>query len=155
MTGTLKLNTNFDMRKAVQLLAGISRRADNLRPWFDKVARAMVASEITNFATQGSLDGGWPPLSPKYGLWKATNEAGRPMMVSTGKLLASVSRKDRLVQSMTGKSMKLGSDVNYAHFHQSGTKNMPKRKVVVLPESVMGALKQDLSMYVAHGRLIS
>ena len=155
MAGTLKLNTNFDMRKALKTLAGVSKRANDLRPWFDKVARALVVSQITNFATQGSLDGGWPPLSPKYGLWKAANEAGRPTMVSTGKLLASVSSKDKLVQSMTGKTMKLGSDVNYAHFHQSGTKNMPKRKVVVLPESVIDALKKDLSMYVAHGRLLS
>lgn len=136
-------------------LTAINARGRNVRPWFDKLAKALVATQITNFATKGSLAGGWPPLSPNYGLWKAANKPGRPMMVSSGALLRSVSSRDRLVQSMTGTTMRIGSDVDYAHFHQNGTRNMPRRKVVVVPESVVKALKFDLAAYVANGKMKS
>jgi phage gpG-like protein len=155
MAGKLHIRTKYDDRKAMWLISGVNHRGENLRPWFNKLAKALVAAQITNFATQGSLAGGWAPLSPNYGLWKAVNEAGRPMMVSSGKLLASVSSTQKLVRQMTGKSMRIGSDVSYAHFHQNGTRKMPQRKVVVLPESVIKVMKRDLAMYVAHGRFKS
>lgn len=146
---------DVDSAKAVASLQAIAARTQDTRPWLRKLATALAAAQLMNFSTKGSLAGGWAPLSPDYGLWKRSNMPGRPMMVSTGRLKASVTSRDRLVQSMTGTSMRIGSDVHYAEFHQSGTRNMPRRKVVVVPESVIKLLKRDLARYVARGRLES
>lgn len=137
----------------IATLTAINARGHNVRPWLNNLAKALVQVQITNFATQGSLAGGWPPLSPEYGLWKATNQPGKPMMVSSGKLMRSVTRRDRLVQSMTNTSMRVGSDVHYAQFHQNGTRHMPQRKILVVPESVVKAMKYDLAAYIAKGKM--
>lgn len=150
-----RMRFGMNKNRAEARIKVIEARTKNLRPWLDKVAEAVAMAERLNFATHGSLVGGWAPLSPEYGSWKHLHRPGMPLLINTGKLAESLTVKNRLVLRMGLTSMTLGSDVNYAHFHQYGTRKMPRRKVLVVPESVVKAMKKDLAMYVVHGRWAS
>lgn len=139
---------------AVAAIKRTKQKMNNIRPWYKKLARAIAAAQLLNFTTEGSLAGGWAPLSPEYAAWRLVHAPG-PIMVRTGHLMLSLTSERELVKSMTNRSMTLGSDVAYAHFHQTGTSHMPQRKVLVLPESVMKAMLKDLAKYVVEGRLES
>lgn len=152
---TIKIKTKIDDKRVVARMSAIRVRGGNIRPWFNKLARHLAEAQLMNFMTQGSLAGGWAPLSPQYMTWKAKSNPAAPMMVRTGDLMASLTNRDRLVQSMTGTKMRIGSDVDYAHFHQRGTRNMPARKILIVPESVIKGMKRDLADYIVNGRMRS
>ena len=88
------------------------------------------------FNTQGSHGGsGWPPLSPNYAAWKAKNYPGAPILVRSGLLRESLEKNNAYsIVDIQPKSMNIGSRVNYAIFHQQGTRKLPQRKIIQLSE---------------------
>lgn len=144
----------MDDRAVLNRLTVIEQRTKNLRPWFDKVADAVAVAQMINFTGHGSLVGGWKPLSPQYAEWKHSHYPG-PIMVISGKLMESLTKRPFAIERMTGRTLEIGSDVSYAHFHQKGTKNMPRRRILVIPESLLKSMKRDLADYVVNGRLKS
>lgn len=105
-------------------------RAETCVPPLVVMIKPMVqAMFVENFATNGLPSGGWAPLSPSYGAWKALKHPGAPTMVATGKLFESLTvglREDKI----TNNSVEFGNKVRYATFHQYGTTRMPMRRLV-------------------------
>ena len=107
--------------------------AVDLRPVWLELRERFVRYETRTFSSQGGVSGRWAPLSPEYGAWKAQHYGGKRILQRSGDLMRSLS-SDLAIEVITPHSMLLGSDSRYGHFHQTGTKNMPRRKVIDLSE---------------------
>ncbi|MGV2855426.1 phage virion morphogenesis protein [Glutamicibacter sp. AGC13] len=112
------------------VLERFSQRIEDPTPVWDGLADRFVELQKKNFSSQGStMSGGWSPLSPKYGAWKATHYPGRPILVRTGELKDSLAGKLG-IREFNRKSMTVGTQVAYAAFHQNGTRHMPARRLI-------------------------
>lgn len=116
------------------LLSDMELRSDSFEPLLELFGREQSIGETAIFASEGAIVGGWAPLSPIYAAWKIAHYGPRPIMVRTGALMASLTGNPMGVSEIGPKEAKFGTDIRYAHFHQSGTCKMPKRKIVeVIP----------------------
>lgn len=117
-----------------RLLVDMGVRSDNFEPLLELFGREQAIGETAIFASEGAIIGGWAPLSPIYAAWKLVHYGPRPIMVRTGALMESLTGFPMGVSEIGPKEAKFGTDIRYAHFHQSGTRKMPKRKIVeVIP----------------------
>jgi len=82
-----------------------------------------------NFLTNGLPSGGWAPLSPAYGAWKALRYPGKPTMQATGRLFASLT-VGLSTDKIKNDSVEFGNKVRYSTWHQYGTTRMPMRRLV-------------------------
>ena len=150
-----RVRTSINTRAVEARIDGIQQRARNLRPWLDDLADKIADINRLNFMTNGSVVGGWRPLSPDYLRWKQRKKPGSPTLVFNARMMESLTRRPFGVEQIGRRSLRIGSDVHYAEFHQTGTRNMPARKVLVMPESLIKTMKHDLADYIVNGRLRS
>lgn len=75
------------------------------------------------------VGGRWQPLSEPYGSWKAKKYPSAPMLVITGALKDSMTKKGAAGNiNLVGKfSGVFGSTVDYGIYHDEGTDKIPKR----------------------------
>lgn len=113
-------------------LLDVKRRALDLSQPFQAFIPYWMEQERQVFAAQG-LPQTWPALSPAYAAWKAKRYPGKTIL----------RRSDRLYQSLTTfgadtiaegrpRSLRFGTRVPYWQFHETGTRRMPARPVMVL-----------------------
>ncbi|HID08258.1 MAG TPA: hypothetical protein EYP10_14050 [Armatimonadetes bacterium] len=82
------------VESVIQELGGYRDRAKDLSPVWRMIARDMMDLERKVFASRGAILGAsWAPLSPRYAKWKARHYPGRPIMVRSGRLFASLTRE--------------------------------------------------------------
>lgn len=73
-----------------------------------------------NFRSDGGLVGGWKPLSP-FTIMMRRNGSSKPLQ-DTGILRASFNpKKDSRALTIEGNTVKIGSAVPYASYHEFGT----------------------------------
>lgn len=102
----------------------------NMRPAYEAVADYQANEWAKQFRTGGAYYGTrWPALSPAYARWKAANFPGKPILVRTGRLRDSLTSRPLGIEEFSSKGVRLGSDVEYAQFHQRGTPFMPRRQL--------------------------
>lgn len=93
----------------------------------EDVAGVVQVGLEDNFSTQGGYLGRWKPL--KQSTIKDKNRKGfgsRKMLVRTGRLENSFDTRN-----VKAESAEVGSyGVDYAEYHNDGTRNMPQRKIV-------------------------
>jgi phage gpG-like protein len=99
--------------------------------------REMIAQQ---FASEGQAEGTpWPPR--KFSSARSTRrgvQAGRgpasPLLIRTGALRDSLTTPGAAgpVEELEGYSITLGSRLPYASYHQTGTRRMPARPIIVL-----------------------
>lgn len=127
----------FEIAGEKQIQRRFSRFSDALEdmtPAFKEITKRFYAGERKQFATQGGWgSGGWKPLSPEY----AKRKPGRSILVVSGKLESSLTKSGASgnVEIIQRDMLILGSDLPYGIYHQKGTKNMPIRKPIELPEA--------------------
>lgn len=109
----------------------------DLSPVWQVLADDFLKVERDQFVSEGqSGSGGWVPLSPGYAAWKAKHAPGRPLLVQSGKLRQSLTeRGGEHIEEIRADSLRLGTEVPYAIYHQKGTRRMPARKLVELSET--------------------
>ena len=119
-----------------RILSRVIAGVRDLRPVWKDVADDFLEMEREQFASEGrSGSGGWAPLSPRYAALKAQRYPGRGILVRTGALRGSLTATGgRHIRKLTANSLRLGTSVPYAGFHQRGTRRMLQRKVVELSE---------------------
>ena len=91
--------------------------------------RAMIAQQ---FATEGRAEGTpWAELAPST---LRRRRASTSILYETGALLRSLTEPGAAghVEELEGYSLTLGSQLPYAGYHQSGTRRMPARPIIVL-----------------------
>lgn len=119
-----------------ELDRGFSRFAEDVKdlsPAFETISEQFKEMESKQFTTSGGFGGvSWLPLSAATVLRKP---AGLPIMVRTGKLRGALTGGSGYIKRIKKLSMVLGADIFYASYHQRGTRKMPARLLIKLPES--------------------
>lgn len=134
------LNVQFEIAGQKQLDRALGvwvGRITDLRGVWDDIRDDFIAGEREQFKTEGgSGSGGWPPLSPVYKAWKDRHYPRRPLLVLNGRLLMSLTNKNNadMVYEKGKLSLKLGTKIPYAIYHQTGTSKMPARPPIELTE---------------------
>lgn len=129
--------------------------AYDMRPAFDRIHDSFTRREIYQFSTQGGLSGGWAPLAASTVAYKARAGLDPRILVATGKLKNSLTRKgnENHVYTVTPDSMFIGSSVEYGKFHQSRAERhkLPRRPVVVLDDATRRNWVKILQTWLAAG----
>lgn len=139
-------------KKAIKNLYLMEKRSAELQLVFLKAQRELAAANAANFATNGLPVGGWAPLDPKYGAWKSTRTPG-PTMIRTGALFKSLTSLSDSVNRISGTSAQFGTNVEYAKFHQNGTRHMPKRQILFQPPLFARLIAADTGQFIVDGRV--
>lgn len=128
----------------------IENRTNNPEQCFIYIGSYLSAYNRKQFATNGAYGGKvWAPLKPDYFQWKLRNGIGHATLVRTGKMKVSYTSRPMKVERI-GKTVAVyGTDVKYAHFHQSGTRKMPARIVMQANAKVRKDIKQIIADYIS------
>lgn len=128
-------------------------RIDDLRPALEAVAKMLAEANRKNFDSEGAAGslGRWAPLSPAYRAWKDVHYPGKPILVRTGKLRDELTKVPLGVQTTTATSLKVGSDIAYGGYHQTGTARMPRRAPIALEETVRRDMVKVIQRFIMTG----
>jgi len=104
--------------KAVQKKLGEIRKGlKNSKPILDEIADSAIKNYKQNFKEKGKrLEAPWPPRKRSY---------PHPILVKTGKLKRGFKK-----ESVTNKKAVITNPVEYAKYHQFGTRKLPIRKII-------------------------
>lgn len=142
-----------DAKRTLRIL---NYKAANLRTPLTQIKNLMVAEQAENFASGGSLYGGWAGPSPETAI-------GTKLLVRTGKMAKEFGKKTgpgKKVDSRRG-IVRAGIHVEdergkpYARFHQSGAPAgnrkgaLPKREVVGITDETEAKAVEILRRYLA------
>ncbi|KWW97403.1 hypothetical protein LI90_4375 (plasmid) [Carbonactinospora thermoautotrophica] len=134
----MAVRITFSFYGDTQLDRTLARFADNVqdaRPVWEVLAERFRRAETRQFRSEGRYaSGGWDPLSPRYAAWKARNYPGATILVRTGALRDSLTKRPFGIEVIEPSFMVVGSDVEYGVYHQQGTERMPRRRPVEFTE---------------------
>lgn len=140
-----------DKNTTRRLGVAISRFHDEIVQWgplWDDVQRTLQRNERRQFASEGSQAGNpWAALSPDYARRKRLRWGNRKILQASGAMRKAMSNEGdpNALRIKTRDQFAYGTKgVGYASYHQTGTPNMPQRRVVDWPESLVRELAQDL-----------
>ncbi len=147
------VNLELSVDGDVQLDRSLQRFGDNLSdlsPFFE-VAADMVSGFVKQqFDSQGGRTQGWRALSPDYAAWKLAQVGSQPILVFTGRMRRSlITRTGESIRHISPLSMKWGTSVDYAIYHQRGTGKMPQRRIIDLTEDDRRSLMKLLQEFLA------
>jgi phage gpG-like protein len=129
------MRLSVDVFGDVQLdrrLLRFEEHAGDLSPVFEALADDFLDLEGRQFASEGGFaSGGWAPLAPSTVRRRGT---AHPILTDSGDLRASLTQRDGKgsVRRISDDEMFVGTDVDYAQYHQTGTRRMPRRRPVEL-----------------------
>ena len=124
----------YQLSRALGLYAD---RAHDLRPAWEDIRDDFLRNEMEQFESEGRhASGGWAELSPIYAAWKNAHLPGMPILQLSGRLMDSLTDKRHadFVFEAKRKSLRMGTKVPYARFHQEGTRTMPDRPPIALTD---------------------
>lgn len=127
------IRVKVDTREARVLFRKIERRMLNYRRVFAFGRATLEAANEANFMLGGLPSGGWAPLSPVTSAWKAEHGFPPNPLIRTGRLMDSLATLRGSPNEINTHDATFGTNVKYAHFHQTGTSRMPARPVVFEP----------------------
>lgn len=112
------------------ILQRFAQKVADPTPVWEEIADRFVDLQRRNFDTEGAaMSGGWDPLSPDYGRFKARAFPGKGILVRSGELEESLAGTLG-VREIDRNSMTVGTQISYAAYHQNGTKRMPARRLI-------------------------
>jgi len=115
----------------------------DLEPLWELVKPVAADVEEEQFGSRG--EGAWPALAASTLMRKEAGGWPSDPLVRTGDLKASLTDPGRAAD--TGpRHMIYGTDVDYAQFHQEGTRRMPQRQVIPDPYRVEDRRKVEAAM---------
>ena len=94
-----------------------------------------VEMQERQFGSEGTRGGAkWADLKPRYKAWKDKHYPGRKILERTGALSRSLSNDadPEHIKFVSPKQARFGTTVDYAIYHQHGTRRMAARKPVLL-----------------------
>lgn len=115
------------------LLDRFSENIQNPQPMFEAMADEFASRQAANFGSGGGIWGAWAPLSPRYAAWKNANYPGQPILTRTGALRTDMTQRPFGVEVIDSKRMVVGTDIEYAKYHQQGGGNLPQRRIISPP----------------------
>lgn len=116
---------------------------------FPRVTEVLEDAVAEQFDSEGRAGqgGGWDELSPKYAAWKAKKFPGSPLLVRTSRMVSGLvsSLAPTALRSKDQTRMEYGTrGVEYASFHQFGTRKMPARPFMDFGKEIEPKLQEAL-----------
>lgn len=139
------IDFNIDVDGIVELqakLAAMQARGLTFQPVFYRARDQLERANRANFAASGFLVGGWQRRKDAYA-W--------PLMRRTGRLFNSVANLRGPANVITPKYAQFGTNVDYAKFHQYGTRDMPKRAILFNPRRFGEDLASNAADWIVRG----
>ena len=153
---------------AERFVRGFNRYVEEIQDFteiFELLYLDFLEIETRNFSAEGT-PAKWVALSPNYAKWKAKHAPGRPLLVLSGAMRASLTSRtgsSDQIRDINGraKTARFGTADRKAKWHQSGTRRMPARPVVQLTDAdkqrwakaIQSWAKQKLADDVGQGAL--
>lgn len=144
-------------------LEGIDARAVDASPAFNAMGDSLRLAEVKQFNSEGAYGAGgqagyasgskWAPLSPAYEAWKSQHYPGKGILVRTGALRNSLTKRPFGIDEVHPTHVQFGSGLPYGIFHQKGTSKMPARPVISLPETLRREWVKILQRWLVTGAL--
>ena len=138
-------------RQIARKLERFGERAQDMTPLFRQLVNDFYSIERDQFRSEGSSgSGGWAPLRPAT---VAARGNAHPILTDTGDLRASLTRPSAkgAVSEIGPDGFFVGTDIDYAHFHQRGTSRMPRRRPVELTGADRTAWVKALQRFLIYG----
>ena len=149
---SIDIDIDVDMADAMRRLNGIQARSLDFTAVLRWAGSELEKANARNFAANGLPSGGaWDPLDPGYARWKSSNFPGRSTLVRTGNLFRSLTSMKGAPNYIARTTAEFGTAVEYAKFHQYGTRKMPKRQIVFEPPLFAKRLAEKSADYMANG----
>lgn len=128
------------------------KRAASFSSAFRWARRDISKWNKANFATLGGASGKpWNALDTEYQSWKIAHYGPLPTMIRTGDLYRDLITLRGGPNSIGHKRAEFGTDVEYAHFHQTGTRFMPARKVMFVRKKFKRDLGKKMIEHILFG----
>lgn len=107
------------------------KRAGDVSPAWEEFLNWWVTTNVEQFSSRGARwRTPWKPLAPRtVGEKRRAGYLSEPL-VRTTRLRNSMTRRPLAVERISATEVEAGTDVPYAHFHQTGTRYMPARKLI-------------------------
>lgn len=118
------IRIDVDAGEAIAMLERMAVRSKNFTSVFNFARNELRKANAANFSANGLPTGGWVPPEE--------DRAWTPL-IETGRLFRSLTSLQGSPNEITPSYAIFGTKVEYAKFHQYGTREMPKRKVVFEP----------------------
>ena len=147
MVSFISYNLENDVKFKNSLNKAIKNIGDMRFP-LGEISRDIFKTTIQNFTLKGS--GKYPPLSKRYRDFKKRVKPKAPILVFSGALRDSVTKKgnkDTILK--IGKQFLIqGTKIPYAKYIQEGTKKMPIRKFLFIDNAQSLRFERIISDYV-------
>ena len=132
--------------------AAMVRRSWNFHSELKWARDELKKANRLNFATQGEPSGkAWNALDMEYQSWKIEHYGSLPTMIRSGDLFRDLTTLSGRVNYVGRKTATFGTDLDYARFHQTGTRFMPARKIVFVPKGFARELGEKVGEYLLYG----
>jgi len=138
--------------KIALMLQDVEVRTKDLHPVWEHISRDFRAASERQFSTEGSLSGGWAPLSPNYAAWKARHYPGTKILELTGALRDSLAGGPGYIDDRQADALRLGTSVPYGRYHQVGGR-MPKRPPIAITDDMKKRWAKAVHTFIAGGDL--
>jgi phage gpG-like protein len=122
----------------------------DLSPAFEVLADDFLTVNKRQFDSEGGNSGTWAPLAPAT---VRRRGSAHPILNEHGDLRESLTQRGGKgsVRTVGPHELFVGTDVDYAHFHQSGTSRMPRRRPVELTAADRTRWVKSLQRFVTTG----
>jgi phage gpG-like protein len=140
---SVDIDIKFDDNGTIEYLNGVQFRMNNLLPVWEFARRQLELANAANFTASGLPSGGWERRKDEYA-W--------PIMRRTGRLFEDLTNLSGPSNVVSPKSASFGTDVEYAQFHQSGTRKMAQRLVVFEPTGFGKQISKFAGEYIVTER---
>jgi phage gpG-like protein len=132
--------------------ANMVRRSVNFHSELRWARNEIRKANLSNFATQGLTSGAaWNQLDTEYQSWKIAHYGSLPTMIREGDLFRQLTTLSGRVNHVGMRSATFGTNLDYARFHQHGTRFMPARKIVFVPKGFARELGEKVGEYLVYG----
>jgi phage gpG-like protein len=127
-------------------------RIGDLEPAFEVLADDFLSIERQQFASEGGFaSAGWAPLADST---VRSRGSAHPILVEHGDLSASLTDATAkgAIRDITSDSLFVGTDVDHAPFHQTGTSRMPRRRPVEFRDADRRRWVKAIQRYLTTGQ---
>lgn len=132
-------------------LVRLGERASDMGPALRQVASQLRRAELERFDRQGP---GWARLQEETLRAKVRKGLDPRILRATERMRNSlIGRGSEHIEEITPVSLRFGTAVPYARFHQTGTSTMPQRRVVELAEPQKRAIVKTVQRWIVTGHV--
>jgi len=145
------IDFSVDASEAKRLFSQIAARTAHFGDVFMVAREALRSAWSANFSGNGFLVGGWDPLDPETAAWKAKHGYPLAPLVGNGNLMRSLLSMAGPANDIGAQSASFGTTVDYAKFHQTGTRYMPKREIIFEPPGFAAGVAEVTAHHLMPG----